>query len=268
MRPYYYLGGNWALTQLSTGDPFFVNTDDRGIATWIILGGVWETFVDNVLCHLARPGDVFLDVGANLGYYTVKIGRIVGRSGRVHSFEPNPQIFPFLRENITINGMEPWVTAYPLAAGDQAGWSTLNVPTTNMGGGWMAAPAAQVGRQDAQVVPIVSIDSVVTDTRPVDLIKMDVEGFEPLALQGMQQILERSPQAALVLEVSFAHWARFGEPIEVLRGLAESRRIFMIHHDGALEERTIEDLQAALNPSFVCYVLLAPVGDPRLEGLV
>ena len=66
MRPYYYLGTNWALTQLSNGLPFFVNTDDRGISTWIVLGGTWENFVDDIMQDILRPNDVCLDVGANL----------------------------------------------------------------------------------------------------------------------------------------------------------------------------------------------------------
>ena len=135
MRPYYYLGQNWGLTQLSTGDPFFVNTDDRGITTWIILGGTWENFVDDVLTRIARPGEVFLDVGANMGYYTVKIGKKVGPAGRVYSFEPNAELFPFVRENISINGMNGWAKVFPLAVGAEPGWSRLTFDYSNMGGG-------------------------------------------------------------------------------------------------------------------------------------
>ena len=90
-RPYYYLGKNWALTLLSNGLPFFVNTDDHGIATWIILGGTWENFVDDVLCAYAQPGMTVLDIGANLGYYTIKLADRIGPQGHLHAFEPNPE---------------------------------------------------------------------------------------------------------------------------------------------------------------------------------
>jgi len=125
-RPYYYLGHGRGLTQLSTGHPFFVNTRDRGITTWIILGGVWETFVDDVLCALARPGGIFLDVGANQGYYSVKLGHLVGPAGAGFSFEPNPELYAVLADNVDINGLSARVRTFPLAAGDAPGRSVLH----------------------------------------------------------------------------------------------------------------------------------------------
>ena len=77
-RPYFYLGGNWGLTRLSTGEPFFVNTNDRGITPWIIMGGKWETFVDDIMQELLREGDICLDIGANMGYYTIKMLSKIG----------------------------------------------------------------------------------------------------------------------------------------------------------------------------------------------
>ena len=134
-RPYYFLGGNRALTQLSTGEPFFVNTDDRGITTWIILGGVWETFVDDVLCRLARPGMNFLDVGAHIGYYSVKIGKLIGPNGGIFSFEPNPELYPFLRDNIEINGLSSRTRTFQIAVGEGEGSEELKFDYGNMGGG-------------------------------------------------------------------------------------------------------------------------------------
>lgn len=267
MRPYYYMGGNWALTQLSTGAPFFVNTDDRAITPWIVMGGTWENFVDDVLCGIARPGEVFLDIGANLGYYAVKVGRIVGASGRVYAFEPNSELFPFVRENIAINGMRGWAEGFPLAVGAEPGWSVLNFNYSNMGGGHVAQPEHARSGGDGQVVPIARVDDLIRHDRPVDLIKIDVEGFEPLALRGMQRILAASPKASIVTEVSVPQWRRFGEPMDILKPLAAGRRIFFIRETGQLEEYSLDALPQVLNPAFVSYVLLAtPEHVARLTG--
>ncbi len=261
MRPYFYLGEDRGLTQLSEGQPFYVYTRDRSITPWILLGGIWETFVDDILCALVRPGDVFLDVGANQGYYTVKIGSRVGTEGRVFSFEPNPAMLAFLRDNIEINALQPRVTAVAAGAGAEPGLATLSIPENYPGGAAILAtgdlpPPAQQGVQ----VHIVRVDDVVPSDVSADLIKIDVEGFEPAALEGMSRLLARSPACPIVCELSVAGWRRFGEPASLLRKFAGKRRVFHIHTDGGLEELT--DL-AALDQTFVNYVLLLPPTPER-----
>lgn len=136
-RPYFYLGGNWALTQLSTGHLFYVNTDDRQITPWIISGGSWENFVDDIIWEYIQPGMTVIDIGANLGYYTIKMGLKVGPNGRVFSFEPNPQLVPFIAQNIAINGFDSRCTLFATAVGDRIGKSELVVNAGCLGGAQM-----------------------------------------------------------------------------------------------------------------------------------
>jgi FkbM family methyltransferase len=259
MRPYYPLSGKWALTQLSTGQPFFVDKDDRHIGIWIILGGVWETCVDDVLCALARPGDCFVDVGANLGYYTIKIGGMVGPEGKVFSFEANPDMFDFLQENVGINGYAGRARVFSAALGDKPGQLTLAFDRSCPGGGAVllthehAPPGLEI-----RTVPVITLDDSVPAGQVVDLIKIDVEGFEPLVFKGMEQTLARSPNAAIVTEVSFAQWQRFGSPIEMLTRFADGRRLFRIFNDGRLEELSGDALNASLDRDFISYVLMLP----------
>ena len=263
-RPYYYLGNDAALTQLSTGHPFFVNTRDRGITTWIVLGGVWETFVDDILCALARPGQVFIDVGANQGYYTVKLGYLVGKAGAVFSFEPNPELYRFLFDNVSINGLASRVKTYCVAAGDAPGQSVLRFPYHNMGGGRVAIPGNTVTRQadgidgGSCLVDIARIDDVLPVGTVADLIKIDVEGYEPLVIRGMGETLARSPNAAIVLEVAVAAWARFGDPIALLEQARGTRDAYWIDHDGRLTPVTLDQLATRLSPDLVSYVLFLP----------
>lgn len=267
MRPYYYLGRNRALTRLSSGQPFFVHTADRGISPWIIMGGVWETFVDDVLCTLLRPADVFLDVGANMGYYTVKAGSIVGPQGRVFAFEPNPDLFPVLLDNIDINGFNGRVTPFALAAGAEAGSSRLRVNPTNMGGGWVAAPGSPgASAPDGLRIDIERVDALLPPGTVADVVKIDTEGFEPLVLRGMAETLARSPSCALVVEISLLQWRQYGDPFAILAQLTESRRLFLIPHQGALVPQTVAQLREAVTPDFVSYVAMVPEG-PRLDAI-
>jgi len=263
MRPYYYLGGTRALTQLSTGEPFFVHTGDRGIATWIILGGVWETFVDQTLMALLRPGDTFVDIGANMGYYTVKAGTRVGAAGRVFSFEPNPELFPFLADNIDVNGMLGRAQAFNLAAGAQTGHSVLNFAYTNMGGGHVALPGtAPTGAPVGVRVGVERVDALLPSGTVADVIKLDAEGFEPLVFQGMTELLARSPEASIVTELSLLQWERHGDPFHQVAEYAGGRRIFAIGLDGGLRETTPDRLRETAPRDFVSYLLML---GPRPE---
>jgi FkbM family methyltransferase len=263
-RPYFYLGEDRALTRLVGGQPFYVYTRDRSITPWIILGGTWEDFVDNVLTTLASPGDVFLDVGANQGYYTVKIGSLVGATGKVFAFEPNPKMFRFLLDNVELNALQPRVVCHQVAVGAEAGAMQLEVDDDYPGGARVLMPALDQATHRLVDVDVVRIDEVVPAGLVADLIKIDVEGFEPLVCQGMQGLLDRSPGAAVVCEISVAFWQRFGDPAELLRRCAGTRRIFRIGTDGLLDELGA-DLDSVLDPNFISYVLLLPDTADRLR---
>jgi FkbM family methyltransferase len=266
LRPYFYLGNDRGLTQLSGGELFYVYTKDRSITPWILLGGIWETFVDDVLCALVRPGDVFLDLGANQGYYTVKIGVRVGPTGHVFAFEPNPLMYRFMAENVEINALGPRTTTFPVAVGDFQGRVAMAAPENYPGGGHVVLGDAGRSGPGTIEVDIVRIDDVLPADSAVDLIKIDVEGFEPLAMKGMKATLARSPDCPIVCEVSLEQWSRFGDPVQMLREIAGNRRIFRIQVDGVLDELS-DDILSALNASFVSYVLLLPPSTARYEQI-
>ncbi len=242
-RPYYYLGGNRALTQLSNGLPFFVNTNDKGIASWIILAGGWETFVDTVVTRLCDPGMRVLDLGANLGYYTIKLANLVGEGGHVLALEPNPELFPFILDNILINGFERRVRAEAFAAAAEVGVRELYFEEMNTGGGTLfQAPPSASGRRTE--VRTTTVDELNHGQPGFDLIKIDVEGWEPEVLKGMSQTLAHSEHASIVTEVSWGQWSRFGDPGEILLRLLGPRDgLFVIHHDGGLERVRKDELQ-------------------------
>jgi FkbM family methyltransferase len=260
MRPYYYLGDHRALTQLANGQPFFVNTRDIGITTWIILGGAWEHFVDDILCGVTRADDRVLDAGANQGYYSVKLGRIVGPDGRIVAFEPNPELYELLESNLDINGFGPRSLVFRQALGAVAGNAELRFSYRNMGGGSLAPHLAD--GQEAVRVEVVRGDDVLPPDTVFDVMKFDVEGFEPEAAEGLTGVLARSPHAAIVVEISPQWWSRGPGPAPVLARFAVGgKEGFEIAHDGLLTPLSLHDPQGiaglqARGDSF--YMLLLP----------
>jgi FkbM family methyltransferase len=256
-RVYAYLGGNRALTQLATGAPFFVNTDDRGIASWIILGGNWENFVDDVLCGLAKPGMAFLDIGANMGYYTVKVGALVGPEGKTFSFEPNPELFSFLQDNVYINGFTSRSRIWPLALGAEPGSAELRFEYQNMGGGTLSKASSNAR---STTVEIDALDRLLPPGTRIDLIKIDAEGYEPQILAGAKRLLGENPHASMVLEVSLAHWRQSGDPEQVLKDLiGDDKEVFKINTNGQVVPMgSAAEFLDKITKGFVSYCLISP----------
>jgi FkbM family methyltransferase len=263
-RPYYYLGGNWALTQLSTGHLFYVNTDDRQIVPWIIAGGTWENFVDEIIWEYVQPGMTVIDVGANLGYYTIKMAIKVGPTGRVFSFEPNPQVLPFLTQNIAINGFDGRCTVFPIGVGDRLGQSELVVNPGCLGGAQMKELSG--GGGDCHRIQLDTLDSRLSQVERISFLKIDAEGYEPLILKGARQILNRSPECAAVLEVATGAWKRFGSIPELLQPLGRNKVFFAITHQTKIIRMEPEQIEAyADSGNGLAYFLVLPDSQQFLE---
>lgn len=145
-----------------------------------------------VLDSLA-PGDVFLDIGANVGWFAIKAADRVGPSGRVHAFEPRAATFALLERSIADNGFGDRVQAHRIALGD-AGISGRLIGaegSTNLGGFRLARGDAEhfhgMISEPVDVRPLDGLNLV----GPVRLIKLDVEGAEPAVLRGARGLLAR-----------------------------------------------------------------------------
>ena len=143
--------------------------------------------------QLLRPGDVAVDVGANIGALTVGMARLVQPQGMIHAFEPQRAIFDILSGNIRLNGLTN-VTAYRRAVGSQRG--TTRVPpldyaaTNNFGG-------VALGSVEGEPVEVVTIDDL--GLSRLRLLKVDVEGMESEVVMGARATIARL-QPALYIE--------------------------------------------------------------------
>jgi hypothetical protein len=100
-----YFGDHTALVATRWGAKMLVDTRDAAISPWIVLDGLWETQVTQWLQETLSPGQVFVDVGANVGYFTLLGGQLVGPGGRVVAVEAHPGLAELLRRNVIMNGL-------------------------------------------------------------------------------------------------------------------------------------------------------------------
>ena len=197
----------WAVRPMQSSD----TTISQGIGAGLLfnssggfpsraLGSV-EPEVQDALAELLRPGDVFYDVGANIGYFTLIGARLVGPSGRVVAVEPQPEARQRLEHNVAINGFDN-VTAIEAAVADEEGESELVVSHEGILE-WAALETSPTTDVPKINVRVTTLDALRADLPPPTVVKLDVEGAEIRAVRGMRELL-RSDRPAVVCEVHLA----------------------------------------------------------------
>jgi len=112
-----YLGDHTALCRILGRFKMFVDTRDIGLAGHLMLDGYWEMWVTEAIVSLVGEGMVVADIGANLGYFTLLMAELVGETGRVHAFEPNPQMAKLVEKSLSVNGFGSRVDVHQVALG-------------------------------------------------------------------------------------------------------------------------------------------------------
>ncbi|WP_165322870.1 FkbM family methyltransferase [Rhizorhabdus phycosphaerae] len=167
----------------------WVNMKDSYVSAHCITG-VYEAENSTIVRTLLREDSVFLDVGANIGWFTVLASTVIGPAGRIHCFEPQPHIADRLRRTIEINRLEDLVSFHRKGVWSEPGSMALtgNSDSQNQGAGHLA-PAGH-DASESSIIDLVTLDSLGLDR--CDLIKMDIEGAEPRAMDGAERLLREA----------------------------------------------------------------------------
>ncbi len=180
-------GGKWTPRATTPGFSLYVNPDDAAVGGPIGDTGSYEPHVTAVFEGHLRPGLNVIDIGANIGWFTMLAASRVGPGGHVLAVEPNPLNARMLEASRQLNGFGH-VSLLPVAAGLRHGAVALHRTYSN----GSTTPLDRVDVLDAEIVPMIRLDDVVGDERrPVGLVKVDVEGAEALALGGLEATLRR-----------------------------------------------------------------------------
>lgn len=182
--------------------------------------GVFEPYESSLFRETVCTGDTVIDIGANIGYYTVLAAGRVGAKGKVYAFEPAPENFAILTQTIQVNNFTQ-VQSEQKAVADKAGRLSLNLYESNQGKHSLVKDATDAkGFSTVIEVETLTLDAYLSakGIERADVIKMDIEGAESLALVGMPQALHKA--RALFLEFTPAFIKKAGhEPREVLKNL-------------------------------------------------
>jgi FkbM family methyltransferase len=189
------------------------NTRDL-IQRYIYYFGCWEPDLGRLLGERLRPGDVFVDVGANIGYFTLMAARLVGERGRVVSLEASPSIHAMLEASVALNGAAN-VRVLNVAVADAPGQLQVFRATGGNSGETSLLPSDRL-RAEA-TVRAAPLDEILDadEMARARLVKIDVEGAEWLVLKGMRTVL-RAGRADLevVTEVSPSELVKHGATLK------------------------------------------------------
>jgi FkbM family methyltransferase len=166
-----------------------------------LLQGHYEPGSKELLECLLHSGMVVLDVGAHIGYYTLLAARLVGPEGQVYAFEPEPENYALLEKNVVLNGYHN-VKLIPKAVADRAGSVKLFISTQGNDRHSVFQNPRSLKHEASREVAAVSLDEFLENVGwpHVDLVKLDIEGAEPLALDGMRRLLDQPGELKLIVE--------------------------------------------------------------------
>lgn len=183
----------------------------------------YEIATQRIIARLLEPGMTVMDVGANVGFFSVLMADAVGKTGRVSAFEPYEPHYRMLKRNLETNSLD-WAEAFCLALSDRAGSATLSLNPINDGGhslgDFTRNPAVRWDSSKfAATVQTDTIDAFLDarGVRSVDLIKIDVEGAETLVFSGASRLLAAPDAPILICEVGDEAQMQFGKTERELR---------------------------------------------------
>jgi FkbM family methyltransferase len=194
--------------------------DKDGVGRPIYCRAKYEPSETTVVCGALQRGMTVVDIGANIGYFTVLAARLVEERGRVLAFEPDPHNFALLTKSICANRLRN-VTALNMALGAESGSARLYRSHSNFGDHRLYSDPKSAGRSSEEV-PVDTLDNVLAAHRAakVDFIKMDVQGYEHSVLRGMAATLAANPGIQVLTEFWPLGIERAGgSPVEFFRTL-------------------------------------------------
>jgi FkbM family methyltransferase len=213
----------------------YVDAKDRSITPHLIMNGFWESWITLAFGRHLKPGMRVVDVGANVGYYTMLFADLVGPTGKVWAYEPNPLSHELIHLGLDVNGYTGRVVAEQCIIGlEELELRRFRIPEDH---------SCNAGVGKVHLFEGEDVDEVLVDTRPldvllagerIDFVKIDAEGSEPKIWVGMQALWRDNPDMVVAME-----WTPhlYEDPQELLRLVLEKGgRIRVIGYDGALAE--------------------------------
>jgi FkbM family methyltransferase len=199
------------------GNRMYLDLKDPGICSDLLRDGVREPYLTEAIQKEIKEGDVIVDIGANIGYYTLQVARLAGDNGKVYAIEPVPENVELLKKNIELNDYSN-IEVFQLAVGDVNKTAYVYI-TDRRNTAAMIETQASI---DKAPVELTTLDKFLENKPPPSLIRMDVEGYEAEIMKGMRGLLESNKPLKLIIEIHPLYYVTKEKREDFVRTLKES----------------------------------------------
>lgn len=237
----------------------YAKTIDRLLALFLLKFGFRSSFEKEIFESLLKPGMRVVDIGANLGYYTLIAARIVGPEGRVYAFEPEEGNFSLLALAVEKSGRHN-IKLFRKAIAEKSGEGTLFFSEEHRGDHRTFDNGENRRRI---IVETASLDEIMAHEGKIDIVKIDIEGAESKALEGMKKILADNEGIKIMSEF----WPRGiseagAQPLDFLKRWKELgfEILFINGRDRCLQNFSPEDLVGSFKPQEYGNIILIRQG--------
>jgi FkbM family methyltransferase len=234
-----YVGDQQSLCRVLGRYLMYTSTQDLSLTPHLMLDGFWEMWITMRVSRFLRPGMRCIDVGANVGYYTVLMADFVGAEGHVQAWEPNYILTALLERSLQVNGLRDRVEVVPRPALDRKQEVLLRLESPGCWGSAFVVedkqprgPTSHLFTGDVfhDLHTGLPLDDLSQDH--VDFVKVDAEGSEDRVWDGAAALRARSPSAVWLVEFNPS---KYSDPKGFLEKLgAEGRRLAAVGENGEL----------------------------------
>lgn len=179
------------------GLKLYIDKGDNTISQQLVQNGKWEEFETEIFKKNIKEGDVVIDIGAHIGYYTLIAAKKVGVNGWVYAFEPDPRNFMLLEKNVHVNNLKN-VVLVNKAVTDKTGSAKLFLSKTNTGDHRIFSNESD--RQSVNISTTTLEDFFNKRSHRVDMIKIDIQGSEMYAFKGALKLIEKNKHMVVITE--------------------------------------------------------------------
>lgn len=188
---------NLATTHFGGNLLLHYQSKDTVIGGQIAQSGIYEPYEEALLLDLLKTGDSAVDVGANIGVYTLQMAKKVGDRGMIYAFEPEPDNFSILQTNIIDNKFNN-VEIFPFALSNMEGGAKLYLSWDNMGD-HRIYDGKYVRARNTIDIAVTTLDIALlhrnTDRGKISVIKIDTQGYEPFVIEGAKELIQKDHPA-------------------------------------------------------------------------